>query len=208
MFFPPVETASKEGILISTFDISEELVIAAYQEGIFPWPLSSDFITWFAPPKRAVLFIDKFRVNRSLERSLRKYHVKFNSCFEDVINFCAEVPRKHQSGTWITEDIKRVYIGLHKKGHAFSVDVFDDQDLVGGLYGVNIGDLFAAESMFHLKPNASKVALYYLVELLKRNKIKFLDCQVINPFLKTLGVEEIPRAKFMELLESLKGLRF
>lgn len=207
MIFPPVETASEDGILVSTTDISEELVIAAYQEGIFPWPLSDKFITWFAPPKRAVLFVEDFKVNRSLKRSLKKYAVRFNTCFEKVINLCATVPRKGQSGTWITADIIRVYTSLHYKHYTFSVEVFEGLDLVGGLYGVNIGEFFAAESMFYLKPNASKVALFYLVEILKQNKIEFLDCQVINPFLKTLGVIEIPRAVFMRKLESLKGLR-
>lgn len=207
MVFPPVETASEEGVLVSTAYISEDLVIAAYREGVFPWPLSDDFITWFAPPKRAVLFVEDFKVNRSLKRSLKKYTVKFNTCFEKVINLCAKVPRKRQSGTWITDDIIRVYTSLHSKHYTFSIEVFEGLDLVGGLYGVNIGDFFAAESMFHLKPNASKVALFYLIEILKQNKIKFLDCQVINPFLKTLGVREIPRAAFMKKLESLKGLR-
>lgn len=206
MVFPPVETATEDGVLVSTREISESLVIAAYKEGIFPWPIVEGLITWFAPPKRALLFVNDFKVNRSLARALRKYSVKFNSCFEEVINLCAEVPRKNQSGTWITKEIIDVYSALHRKGYTFSVEVFSESDLIGGLYGVNIEKFFAAESMFHLKPNASKVALYYLIEILRKNNISFLDCQVINPFLKSIGVREVSRDEFMKLLKDLQGL--
>lgn len=200
MVFPPVETASEEGILVSTYEITEELVIAAYNEGIFPWPLTNEFITWFAPPKRAVLFFDE--VKSSLKRSVKKYEVSFNRNFEDVIRLCASVPRKNQKGTWITEQIIDVYTKLHHRGFAQSVEVFEDSKLVGGLYGVGFRKFFAAESMFHLKPNASKVALYHLIEKLKSDGVSFIDCQVMNPFLKTLGVREISREDFMSLLEA------
>lgn len=205
--FPPVETADpKTGLLAIGGDLEVSSLILAYKNGIFPWPLSEKDLYWFSPKKRAILFFDKFHISKSLKKTIRqnKFTTKKNQDFEKVITACAKTPRSSQSGTWITDNMIQAYTRLYQAGYAWCFSVYEESNLIGGIYGVQINKMFAAESMFHLATDASKVALYYLVEELKSKNISWLDVQIQNDFLKTLGVSEISQKDFLLLLrESL-----
>lgn len=205
--FPPVESAGPDGILAIGGDLEPESLLLAYSSGIFPWPLDDEFLAWFAPPKRAVLFQDSFHISRTLQKVIRRgeFEVTFNRDFAAVIAACAELKnRRDQDGTWITQDVIAAYMELHAHGHAQSIETRRDGELVGGLYGVTIGGMFAGESMFYREPNASKVALFTLMLRLAELGIKWIDCQVITPHMKEMGARLIPRRHFMDLLaESL-----
>jgi leucyl/phenylalanyl-tRNA---protein transferase len=201
--FPPHESADLDGLLAFGGDLEVTSLLLAYRNGIFPWPLSEDLLAWFSPPKRAVLFLDQFHVSKSLQKELK--NCKFEFCisrdFAQVIDACSEFKnRKHQRGTWITDDIKAAYINLHLAGYAFSFECWEDDLLVGGGYGVSIDGKFAGESLFYRKPNASKIAFYYLVEYLKSKGLEWIDCQVINSFTRSLGACEVTRQEFHRLL--------
>ncbi len=159
---------------------------------------------------RGVLFFDDFIVNRSFRKFLNKsrYRVSVNTAFAQVIQHCAEVPRAGQDGTWITDEMIAAYQALHQQGHAHSIEVWDEQSLVGGLYGVAVGNLFCGESMFHLAPYCSKLAYHTLVNLLKNHGGDFIDCQMQNDFLITLGVSEISRELYLEKLASALNRNF
>lgn len=202
--FPPVEEATDDGLLAVGGDLEVESLLNAYRNGIFPWPIHSQVLTWFAPPERTILFLDEFRPSRSLRRERRRSRLqfRFNQDFDSVVRGCQELDqRKEQGGTWITTELRLAYNRLHKAGHAHSIEAYEEDRLVGGLYGVAIGGMFAGESMFYRKSNASKLALWFLVEHLQRHQVKWLDCQVMTPLLKTLGAREISRVEFMKLLE-------
>lgn len=198
--FPPIETANEYGLLAVGGDLEIASILLAYRSGIFPWPIDG-ILAWFAPPKRALLYFDDLHVSRSLTKFLKKetLEFKFNHDFAAVINLCSDVPRGGK-GTWITDEIIDAYIDLHKAGYALSFEAYYQGALVGGLYGVKIGNYFAAESMFHLKDNASKAVLVYTCVSLKKHGLEWLDCQVLNPFLKTMGAKEFSRSRFMRLL--------
>lgn len=203
--FPDVEYADQHGLLAIGGDLEVDSLLLAYRSGIFPWPLDEDTLAWFAPPKRAVLFFDKLHTSRSLEREQRrgKFGFAVNRNFEGVIKACAETKnRKKQQGTWITKDIIRAYSALHAAGYAHSVEAYREGELVGGIYGVSIGAMFAGESMFYREPNASKLALLHLCELLKTRGATWMDCQVMTPHLLHFGAEEISRRKFTKLLDT------
>ena len=196
--FPPVELADEYGLLAVGGDLEIPSLLLAYRSGIFPWPMRGERrIPWFAPPKRAVLFLNDFSPARSLSRVLGRFELGIDLSFPQVVRACGESRR---DGTWITAEIEAAYNDLHTAGFAHSVESYLDGELVGGVYGVSIGGLFTGESMFYRKSNASKIALWALVEFLKAQGVLWIDCQVMNPHLASLGAVEIPRAEFMPML--------
>ena len=203
--FPPVEKADEDGLLALGGSLSSEVLLEAYSSGIFPWPFEERYLAWFSPPKRAVLFLKDLRVPKSLLRLIKKgeYQIRINTCFKEVIEACARSPnRKGQHGTWITDSMIDAYCHLHKLGYAHSIEYFEHSKLKGGLYGVSIGRMFAGESMFYDKPNASKLALYHLVNLLKQQNVEWIDCQVMTRHLQALGAVEIERKSFIKMLRA------
>jgi leucyl/phenylalanyl-tRNA--protein transferase len=203
--FPPLEYANEHGLLAFGGDLEPESLILAYQSGIFPWPLDGeDELLWFSPPMRAVLYIDDFHVSRSLKKTISKtpFRYQLNSnCSEVITNCQSVVNRPKQLGTWITEEVKAAYLELHDLGYVHSFECYLGDNLVGGVYGVSINGVFAAESMFHRTTDASKAALWMLCQYLKDQGVKWIDCQIINPHLTTLGVIEISRDKYIEELK-------
>lgn len=203
--FPPVETATPEGLLAVGGDLSVARLLEAYRHGIFPWYNPGQPILWWSPDPRAVLYPDKLKVSRSLRKTLKRGHlcVTFDTDFRAVMLACA-APRAHHpgGGTWITDDMVQAYCALHDQGVAHSVEVWEGRDLAGGLYGVALGGVFFGESMFTRSTDTSKVALVALADRLRRWGYKLIDCQVPSPHLASLGAEEIPRARFLAELET------
>ena len=204
LWFPNPTEATSDGLLAIGGDLSTERLLLAYHSGIFPWFEDDQPILWWSPDPRMILFPEKFKVSKSLRKTLKseKFKVTFNQNFAEVIKNCATVLRKGQAGTWITEEMQQAYIALHSAGHAVSVEVWEDEKLVGGLYGIDLPQkkVFCGESMFSLVNDASKVAFYHLSEYVKTKDYKFIDCQVYNEHLESLGAEEIGRGEFFELL--------
>jgi len=202
LVFPPVEMASSEGILAFGGDLRPERLILAYQSGIFPWYNEGEPIIWYSPDLRMVLFPDELKISKSMRRVMAKneFTISWNKAFEQVIDQCQKSPRKDQLGTWITDDMKEAYIKLHKLGFAKSVEVWHKEQLVGGLYGIDLGHIFCGESMFSKESNTSKLAFIHLVEELQKKDYKLIDCQVYNEHLESLGAREIPREEFMGFL--------
>lgn len=202
LWFPPVSETHPSGILAVGGDLSTERLLLAYHSGIFPWFEDGEPITWWAPDWRMVLFLDDLKVSKSMRNILNRgmFKVTFNQAFKAVISNCQSVKREGQHGTWITDDMIAAYVKLHELGHAKSVEVWQNGELVGGLYGVDLGSIFCGESMFSKVSNASKVAFIHLVECLKKNNYLLLDCQVYNEHLESLGCVEIERDAFMTIL--------
>jgi len=205
--FPHPELASAEGLLAVGGDLSSERLLLAYQNGIFPWFEDDDEILWWSPDPRLVLFLEDMKVSKSLRRIINsnKFQVKFNTQFADVVEACASTKRNDEYGTWITDNMKKAYLELHQKGYALSVEVYENNKLIGGLYGLTIGKVFCGESMFHTVSNASKVALFYLVERLKNKHFHFIDAQTPTDHLKSMGAVEISRSHYLK--ELYKGVR-
>jgi len=203
LWFPPVENASPDGVVAYGGDLSIERLLLAYRSGIFPWYNQGEPVIWHCPNERMVLFPEELKVSKSMQQILKKdrFNITFNQSFKKVIRACKTIYREGQGGTWITNEMERAYIQLHELGHALSVEVWLDSELVGGLYGVDLGAVFCGESMFSTVSNASKVGFIKLVEQLKMQKYKLIDCQVYNDHLASLGAREIPRAEFMKFLE-------
>jgi leucyl/phenylalanyl-tRNA--protein transferase len=203
--FPPLDYASDDGLLAVGGELSRATLYEAYHRGIFPWPCEDCPMLWFAPPQRAILFFEELHINRRLARAFRNsgYRVTFDQNFEAVMRGCA-TPH-HDDATWISEEIIAAYCSLHREGspdfRARSVEVWHEDELVGGLYGVQMNRYFCGESMFHTQPNASKFALFSLVQELKARGATWLDCQVLTPHLATLGVLEVPRDDFVQMLQ-------
>jgi leucyl/phenylalanyl-tRNA---protein transferase len=204
LYFPPVSETSPQGILAAGGDLSPERLLLAYQNGIFPWFEDSDPILWWCPEQRMVMFLDELKISKSMRNVINKntFHVTHNQSFKEVMLHCQTAKREGQYGTWITNQMIESYATLHTMGKAFSVEVWQDEKLVGGLYGVDLGHVFCGESMFSLVSNASKIAFIWLVNYLKLNNYKLLDCQIYNNHLDSLGCREIPREKFLEILKS------
>ncbi len=204
LWFPKPSEANIDGMLAIGGDLSVERLLLAYNSGIFPWFEVDQPILWWSPDPRMVLFPEKFKVSKSLRKTLKseKFKITFNQNFGEVIKNCASVPRKGQVGTWITQEMQEAYIAMHKAGHAVSIEVWEDAKLIGGLYGIELPQkkVFCGESMFSLASDASKVAFYYLSEYVKAKNYKFVDCQLYNEHLESLGAEEIYRKKFLEIL--------
>ena len=200
--FPHPSNADKNGIVAYGGDLNPLRILEAYKLGIFPWFESDQNLMWWSPDPRMILYTDKFKVSKSFKAFLKKsnYKVTFNKDFELVINSCANIKRINQKGTWITAGLMKSFIDLHKMGKAISVEVWEDDDIVGGLYGLDLDDIFCGESMFSKSSNASKIALYYLTKELRKNNYRFIDCQVPSEHLKSLGGEVISRSNFLDLL--------
>ena len=206
--FPPVEHASTDpdGLLAIGGDLSPTRLMSAYRQGIFPWFNEGEPILWWSPSIRGVLEFEDFRINRTFAKFLKKnpYRITINNAFSQVILHCQQVKRNgyEQAGaTWITNDMVSAYEQLHSLGNAHSIEVWEEEQLVGGLYGVLAGSVFCGESMFHLKSNASRVAYACLVKWLKQHGGAFIDCQMQNDFLKTLGVRELSRDLYLQKLK-------
>jgi leucyl/phenylalanyl-tRNA--protein transferase len=201
--FPPVERALQEpnGLLAAGGDLSTGRLLEAYRRGIFPWYSAGQPPLWWSPDPRMVLYCDELKVSRSLAKSLRNkgYGLRIDSAFSEVLEGCAWRPE----GTWLGADMKKAYLRLHREGHAHSFETWRGGELVGGLYGVALGRMFYGESMFSRATDASKVALVWLIEELKRRNYPLVDCQVHTPLLESLGGREIPRAAFLRALAGL-----
>lgn len=201
--FPSAELADKEGLIAVGGDLSSQRLLNAYASGIFPWYSDGQPILWWSPDPRMVLFPGKFRRHKNLKRTLDKniFTFSFDQEFEKVIDYCSSVRRAKQKGTWITDEMKEAYIHIYKAGFAHSVETYFEGKIVGGLYGISIGSMFFGESMFHLKNDASKVALWHLVDFALENGIKVIDVQQNTSHLKSMGAELISRKNFLTLLE-------
>ncbi|MCM2323434.1 MAG: leucyl/phenylalanyl-tRNA--protein transferase [Oligoflexia bacterium] len=205
--FPDPDETDEDGILAWGGDLEPETLLLAYSQGIFPWPLGAHLpLAWFCPPRRAILHFDELHVPRSLERARRQstYRFTVDQAFERVVRACASQPRPGQRGTWITRPLIAAYVRLHHLGHAHSVEVWQESPgepaLIGGIYGVDAGGAFAGESMFHARPNASKLALLHLVDHLRSRGLDWLDIQVMTPHLQALGARELSRDDFLRRL--------
>lgn len=207
LLFPDPRHAEKDGLLAIGGDLSSNRILLAYSLGIFPWYSEGDPILWWSPDPRMVLYPNRFKTSKSLNNSIRNmdFRITFDTCFDEVIRNCSQAERKGQPGTWITQEMQQAYIQLHQLGYAHSVEVFDKEELVGGLYGLSLGKAFFGESMFHKKRDASKMALYYLTKKLVEWDFQLIDAQVETEHLKSLGAVNIPRNRFLEQLkEALK----
>ncbi len=202
--FPPVDQALKspDGLLAAGGSLHAMRLLNAYRNGIFPWYNPGEPILWWSPDPRLVLFPDQLCVSRSLRKILKKnaMTITYDQDFSAVIKNCA-APRQDQMGTWISFEMQQAYIRLHQLGYAHSVEAWFDDELVGGLYGVAIGQVFFGESMFFKKSNASKIAFCHLVEQLQQWNYQLIDCQVETQHLYSLGAEKLNRSRFIELLK-------
>jgi len=202
--FPPPEMALREpnGLLAMGGDLSPQRLLNAYHRGIFPWFSPGDPILWWSPDPRAVLLPEHFHLSRSMKRFHQKspYQVTLNQQFQQVIEGCAS---DRNEGTWITHEVKRAWQKLHELGHAQSIEVWRGEDLVGGMYGLELGQIFCGESMFSRRENASKTALLVFSEYFQQPGGKLIDCQVLNPHTLSLGAQEIPRATYLQYVHSL-----
>lgn len=200
--FPDVHHANQHGILAVGGDLSIERLKLAYRNGIFPWYSEGEPIVWYSPDPRMVIYPEDLRVSKSMRQLInsKKYTVTFNRAFESVISNCKSIDRSRQGehSTWITNEMKEAYIALYHFGTAKSVEVWDGDTLIGGLYGVEVGNVFCGESMFSKASNASKLAL---IELIRQKEYTLIDCQVYNPHLATLGAKEINREAFLKFLK-------
>ena len=204
IYFPDVETANHDGILAVGGDLSAERLILAYRSGIFPWYNEGEPVIWHSPDPRMVLFPEDLKVSKSMRLLLKKniFSITYNQNFSEVIHQCKIIERKDQPGTWITDDMEKAYNQLHQLGYAKSVEVWQEEQLVGGLYGIDLGNIFCGESMFSKKSNASKAAFIYLTKKLAAEQYKLIDCQVYNSHLASLGAKEIPRKEFIKILSN------
>jgi len=199
--FPDARSASEEGIVAYGGDLSPSRLLYAYRHGIFPWYAQGDPILWWSPDPRFILRLKDFKLRKSLKKSMKKFEIKINENFHAVLEACASVPREGQNGTWLLPEMQEAYQTLHEMGHAMSVESYFEGELVGGLYGVVLDDIFCGESMFAKKSDASKAALAYLVKYLQERDYRFIDAQVPTEHLKSLGAVEISREEFLKALQ-------
>jgi len=203
IIFPEPSLAEEDGLLAVGGDLSTDRLILAYHNGIFPWYNDDTPILWYSPHERFVLFPDELKISKSMRQVLKsgRFKVTYEENFAEVIDACSTVNRKDQPGTWITTDMKSAYIRLHKGGHAHSVEVWEDEKLVGGMYGVQVGAVFCGESMFSKVSNASKVAL---ISLCNTSKYRLIDCQVYTEHLESLGARMISRDEYLRILKNIE----
>jgi leucyl/phenylalanyl-tRNA---protein transferase len=199
--FPNPAFAETDGLIAFGGDLSSQRLLLAYQSGIFPWYSDDDPISWYAPPERCVIFPKKIFISKSMQQVINRktFAITTNTVFENVIQHCANTNRKDQDGTWITNDMQNAYINLHKLGIAKSVEVWQNNELVGGLYGLEINNIFCGESMFSKVSNASKAALIWLCS---KNNYALIDCQVRTEHLISMGAEMMEREKYLSILKS------
>lgn len=201
----PTLNMMKDDLVAVGGDFHPQRLINAYSNGIFPWFIDEyNHIHWYSPNKRMILYPNEMKVSKSLKKSIknRGFVVKTNENFEEVMRNCAQVKRKHENDTWINDDFIQAYTNLYKLGYAYSIETYLDDELVGGLYGVLIDDVFCGESMFAKVSDASKVAFYHLCKQAQENDIRLIDCQVHNDHLASLGAYEIPREEYFKLLKA------
>jgi len=200
--FPTLDMMKDDLVAIGG-DFHPQRLLNAYKAGLFPWFIDEyNYIHWYSPKQRMVLYPNEFKTSKSLRRVIKNkcFEIKSNENFSEVIKSCANIKRKHEDDTWITDEFIQAYTNLFDLGHAFSIECYLENKLVGGLYGVLINDVFCGESMFSLEANASKVAFYYLCKQAVENGITMIDCQVHNTHLESLGAKEIPREKYFKIL--------
>jgi leucyl/phenylalanyl-tRNA---protein transferase len=204
LVFPDPDTADEEGLLAIGGDLSADRLLLAYHNGIFPW-YSEPFIGWYTPDPRFVLFPADLKVSKSMKTVLNsgKFRFTVDTAFSKVIDHCRNTPRKDQPGSWISEDIVQAYINLHKLGYAHSAEAWHNNELVGGLYGVRLGKIFFGESMFSTMANASKYAFIKYVQVLTKEDVQLIDCQVYTEHLESLGAVDISRSAFIEIISNL-----
>jgi leucyl/phenylalanyl-tRNA--protein transferase len=200
--FPPAHLAEPDGLLAIGGDLSLERLLVAYHSGIFPW-YEGEHILWWSPDPRFVLFPNELLVSKSMKQVIRRQPFRFsiNEAFSEVITHCKKITRKDQDGTWISDEVRKAYINLFEHGHAQSAEAWLNGELVGGLYGVRLGDVFFGESMFSTASNASKFAFILFVQQLHREGVKIIDCQVYTEHLESLGARMIPRKEFLRILD-------
>ena len=198
--FPSYESTSNEGIIALGGDLREERLIHAYNNGIFPWYSEGDPIVWYCPHKRMVLFPEAIKVSKSMQKIMNNnnYTITENKAFSEVIYNCKTIDRKDGFGTWITDDMEQAYIKLHQKGVAKSIEIWLNDELVGGLYGIEVNTIFCGESMFSKVSNASKLAFIHLV---RSKNYTLIDCQIYNKHLESLGAREVDRDTFLNILK-------
>ena len=198
--FPPYHQASREGVIAFGGDLSEERLLCAYKNGIFPWFSEGEPIVWYCPLERMVLFPEELRISKSMQKIMNKkdFEITENRAFKEVIFNCKHVVRSDGFGTWITDTMEDAYLRLHEIGVAKSIEVWFRNELVGGLYGIEINNIFCGESMFSKHSNASKLAFIHLA---KSAKYKIIDCQMYNEHLASLGAKEIERSRFLKILK-------
>ena len=204
-FFPPADRANEEGLLAFGGDLSPQRLIVAYANGIFPWYNDDEPILWWSLDPRLVIRPGEMRVSKSLRHKLKsgRFDVRVDTNFREVMLQCAQTPRKDQDGTWIQDEMVDAYCHLHELGLAHSFETYEDNELVGGLYGIAIGKAFFGESMFHTVTDASKVAFYHLHHFLVKHNFQLIDCQQETGHLKSLGAYAIPRSEYLEELKKL-----
>ena len=204
LIFPNPELAEPDGLLAIGGDLSLERLRLAYESGVFPWYSDETPILWYAPHERFVLYPDELIISGSMKRFLRKglFKVTMDTCFAEVIDACSTVEREGQDGTWITDDMKNAYIKLHREGYARSIEVWQHDKLVGGMYGVPVGNIFCGESMFSKVTNASKTALIHLCQ---SGLYDLIDCQVYTDHLASMGARMISQKDYMLLLQKNGG---
>jgi leucyl/phenylalanyl-tRNA--protein transferase len=204
-YFPPLTEADEEGLLVIGGIVTPSRVLEAYSKGIFPWYNMDEVPLWWSPDPRFVLFPAELHVSRSMQKVIAKnvFDFRINTSFEEVITACASVPRQGQDGTWITTEMKQVYIDLHKVGYAHSAEAWYGNELAGGVYGIQLGKVFFGESMFSKKANASKFAFIRFVQNLRQQGTMLVDCQVYTPHVETLGARLIDRDSFAGLVAKL-----
>ena len=198
--FPPYHQASREGVIAFGGDLSEERLLCAYKNGIFPWFSEGEPIVWYCPLERMVLFPEELRISKSMQKIMNKddFVITENRAFKEVIFNCKHVVRSDGFGTWITDTMEDAYLRLHEIGVVKSIEVWFRNELVGGLYGIEINNIFCGESMFSTHSNASKLAFIHLA---KSAKYKIIDCQMYNEHLASLGAKEIERSRFLKILK-------
>jgi len=203
--FPDPALADPSGLLGVGGDLDPERVLTAYRSGIFPWYSQGQPILWWSPDPRMVLFTEELRIQRSLAKRIRqqRYRITLDRAFAEVVERCALTARPDQRGTWITTEMSEAYAHLHALGHAHSVEAWEGDELVGGLYGVAVGRLFSGESMFATAPDASKIAFVHLVTQLREWGFPLIDCQVHTPHLERFGAREIPRRDYLAALRDV-----
>jgi leucyl/phenylalanyl-tRNA--protein transferase len=201
--FPPVEAADEDGLLAMGGDLSTERLLLAYKNGIFPWYNDDEPICWWSPDPRFVLFPEKLKVSKSMHTVLQNGRFRFvlNKNFRQVMEHCKSIPREGQDGTWIQPAIIEAYTKLHQLGHAICAEAWKDGVMVGGVYGIKLGNVFFGESMFSKESNASKFAFINLVRWLQQHQVVLIDCQIYTSHLESLGATMIPRNTFCSILQ-------
>lgn len=200
LWFPPSTEYEEHGVVAIGGDVGFERLLEAYKQGVFPWYNSNEPITWVCPDKRMILPPAQVRISKSSRNILnrKKFTVKADTCFEEVINHCQQIKRDGQNGTWLNDELKNSIIELHHLGYAHSVECFENDVLVGGLYGLGIGKIFCGDSMFSLVSNASKIAFIKMCKVLHHKNFQYIDCQVYNKHLASLGAYEMNRENYLE----------